>query len=81
MDDSDFEDYSGEETLDEGNEVVNLCRAALVSLKRLPPLEELQNHAEGRRVEPTSSHRSEDVGTAVSEEGIPIGFKGDDDQL
>jgi hypothetical protein len=83
VDDSDFEDDSGDETLEEGNEVVNLCRTALMSLKSLPPLEELQNHAEGRRVrvEPTTSQRSEDVGTAVSEEGIPIGFKGDDDQI
>lgn len=43
IDDSDFEDDSGgEENLEGGNEVVNLCRSALISLKKLPPLEELE---------------------------------------
>ena len=40
IDDSDFEDESGDENLEEGNEVVNLARTALVSLKKLPTLEE-----------------------------------------
>ena len=42
VDDSDFEDESGDENLEEGNEVVNLARSALVSLKKLPTLEELE---------------------------------------
>jgi hypothetical protein len=45
-DPSDFEDESDENV--EGNEVVNLTRSALTSLKKLPPLEELEIHtAEG----------------------------------
>src|ERR1700721_954595 len=42
VDDSDFEDESGDENFEEGNEVVNLTRSALISLKKLPTLEELE---------------------------------------
>lgn len=40
VNDSDFEDESGDENFEEGNEVVSLARTALVSLKKLPTLEE-----------------------------------------
>ena len=42
IDDSDFEDESGEELLEEGNEVITLTKTALVLLKKLPTLEELE---------------------------------------
>jgi hypothetical protein len=72
VDDSDFEDDSGDSALDEGNEVVNLCRTALVSLKNLPPLEDLPNNTtEVRRTE-ERERRGED-GTAVEE--IQLGPK------
>lgn len=41
-DNSEFEDESGDESFEEGNEVVNLSRSALISLKKLPTLEELE---------------------------------------
>ena len=42
-DDSDFEDESDGDTIEtEGNEVVSLTKAALLLLKKLPSLEELE---------------------------------------
>jgi hypothetical protein len=58
--DSDFEDESGDEN-EEGNEVINLSRTALASLKKLPPLEELEG--------------GESSKTSV-EEQVPSGVKG-----
>jgi len=47
-DNSDFEDESSaEENFEEGNEVVNLCRRALISMKKLPTLEELERPGGG----------------------------------
>lgn len=43
IEDTDFEDESGDENLEEGNEVVNLTKSALASLKKLPTLEVLEN--------------------------------------
>jgi hypothetical protein len=49
VDDDDFEDESGDENLEEGNEVVNLSKSALVMLKKLPTLEELERMEENEQ--------------------------------
>ena len=54
IDDSDFEDESGEENFEEGNEVVSLARTALVSLKKLPALEGLEETTSTKEVEQPS---------------------------
>ena len=64
IDDSDFEDDSGGEENLEGNEVVNLCRSALISLKKLPTLEELER-------------RSGHEGKGTAEEDVPSGKHGE----
>lgn len=54
IDDSDFEDESGEENFEEGNEVVSLARTALVSLKKLPALEGLEGTTSTKEVKQPS---------------------------
>jgi hypothetical protein len=68
IDDSDFEDESGDENIEEGNEVVNLARTALVSLKKLPPLEELEGS--------TSAKEGEQRPTGEEQEAL-FGFRGE----
>ena len=48
IEDTDFEDETEEGAAEEGNEVVNLARSALSSLKKLPSLEELEVHGSTR---------------------------------
>jgi len=50
IEDTDFEDETDEVTAEEGNEVINLARSALSSLKKLPPLEELEGHESTKTV-------------------------------
>lgn len=65
VDDSDFEDESGgEENFEEGNEVVNLCRSALISFKKLPTLEELER-------------LTGQEGKGNGEEDVPVGKHGE----
>jgi hypothetical protein len=67
IDDSDFEDESGDENLEEGNEVVNLTRTALVLLKKLPTLEELEE----------STKVGQERSKIMVEEQIPFGYTGE----
>jgi hypothetical protein len=66
-DNSDFEDESGDESFEEGNEVVNLSRTALISLKKLPPLEELE------KLSSVAGGGVDTAGKTVVEEQVPSG--------
>jgi hypothetical protein len=55
------EESTGDESYEEGNEVIGLTRTALSTLQKLPPLEELEQ----------TTHRK---GTAVEEE-VPSGVQ------
>jgi hypothetical protein len=67
-DNSDFEDESGgEENFEQGNEVVNLCRGALISWKKLPTLDELDK----------LSGQEMSSGKGPMEEDMPIGKHGE----
>ncbi len=67
IDDSDFEDESGDENVEEGNEVVSLARTALVSLKKLPTLDELEG---------TTSTKEGEQPSKGEEEQALFGFSG-----
>jgi hypothetical protein len=72
VDNSDFEDESDLENVEEGNEVISLSRAALVSLKKLPTLEELERNS----TKETGKPGQEGLKASI-EEQAPSGGKGD----